>query len=394
MQTCTLHLCLVSDQATPNLLPLLDPAWHPATVVLATSERMKHNALALKSVMQTKGQGLKIELLDLPDAFDYGALADAFLNFLAAHEGQRVALNATGGTKLMALAAQEVFRSQGLPVYYVNVENDTVVVLGERTPAPPLRAQLKVHELLRAHGHTVDVPEQPQVTAALRDLTARFIDQIEHAGRALGVLNYLALQAQDAGGLSAKLSPEQLGSEALGELIGQLSDAGLVRQAGLQLSFKNELARFFAAGGWLEWHVLEQVQSLRGQMPQALTDVVCGLSVRFANPPKGRAGLDKNEIDVAFLYRNTLHIIECKTANLAASDATGTRASAAIYKLESLRRLGGLRTRAALIDYRGALAPGSVDRARAEEDGLLVISGRELRDLAGVLQRRWLQGGA
>lgn len=388
MQSCTLHLCLVSDQATPNLLPLLDPAWRPATVVLAASERMKPNALALKSIMQTKGQGLKIELLDLPDAFDYGALADAFLNFLAAHDGQRVALNATGGTKLMALAGQEVFRSQGLPVYYVNVENDTVVVLGERTPAPPLRAQLKVHELLRAHGHRVDVPAQPQVPAALRDLTARFIDQIEHAGRALGVLNYLAQQALDTAGLSVKLTPEQLDSRALGELIGQLSDAALVRQAGPLLIFKNEQARFFAAGGWLEWHVLEQVQGLRDP---ALTDVVCGLSVRFANPPKGRAGLDKNEIDVAFLYRNTLHIIECKTANLATSDATGTRASAAIYKLESLRRLGGLRTRAALIDYRGALAPGSVDRARAEEDGLLVISGRELRDLAGVLKRRWMK---
>jgi len=378
---------LVSDQATPNLLPVLDPAWCPATLVLGASARMKANALALKSVMQAKGQGLKVELLDMPDAFDYAALADAFLSFLAAHEGQRVALNATGGTKLMALAGQEVFRSQGLPVYYVNVETDAVVELGERSVAPPLRAQLKVHELLRAHGHKVDVPTQPQVPRALRDLSARFIDQIDHAGRALGVLNYLAVLAQDTPQLSVQLSPEQLDSRALGELIGQLSDAGLVRQTVTVLAFKDEPARFFAAGGWLEWHVLQQVQSLRDP---ALTDVVAGLTVRFANPPKGQRTLDKNEIDVAFLYRNTLHLIECKTANLAASDATGTRASAAIYKLESLRRLGGLRTRAALIDYRGALAAGSPDRARAEEDGLLVISGRELRDLASVLKRRWL----
>ncbi|NCP39568.1 MAG: DUF1887 family protein, partial [Rhodoferax sp.] len=39
------HLCLVSAQATPNLLPVLDESWRPKKVVLACSVQMKQNAL-------------------------------------------------------------------------------------------------------------------------------------------------------------------------------------------------------------------------------------------------------------------------------------------------------------------------------------------------------------
>jgi hypothetical protein len=42
-----------------------------------------------------------------------------------------------------------------------------------------------------------------------------------------------------------------------------------------------------------------------------------GMRVGFAGASGRTADHDKNEIDVAFLYRNTLHLIECKTANLA-----------------------------------------------------------------------------
>jgi len=54
---------------------------------------------------------LSVETLELPNAYDYAALSDTFLNYLAEHADEDIALNVTGGTKLMAVAAQEVFRS-------------------------------------------------------------------------------------------------------------------------------------------------------------------------------------------------------------------------------------------------------------------------------------------
>ncbi len=387
MPTYHTHVCLVSAQATPNLLPLLDETWHPRRVVLACSAEMKDKAQSLRSVVQTKGAGMVVELLDLPDAYDYNALSDAFLNFLGQHESEDIALNVTGGTKLMAVAAQEVFRSAGKPVFYVNVETDEVVLIGQQATSQPLSAKLKVHELLKAHGYTVTTQDPPQITRELRDLTARLIDHVATSGSALGTFNALARAARD-NHLRAELTHQQQDSRALGDIVALFEDAGLVRQQGSALVFKNEEARFFANGGWLEAHVFDVLQSLRSQHP-GLTDVALGLRVGFAST--SGQGKDKNEIDVAFLYRNTLHIIECKTANLA---QTGTgednKATEALYKMESLLKLGGLRTKGMVVDYRGELAKSEANQKRAKEARIAIASGTALRDLKGTLQRVWL----
>lgn len=383
------HLCLVSAQATPNLLPLLDEAWRPKHVVLACSAQMKDKAHSLRAVVQTKGGGTTVELLDLPDAYDYNALAETFMNWLAQHQHGSVALNVTGGTKLMAVAAQEVFRSDNRPVFYVNVETDEVIHIGHHAKSQPLQAKLKVHELLKAHGYTVTTADPPQVTREQRDLTARLIDHVASAGRALGIFNALAQYAKDHH-LRAEITKDQADSRTLTDIIALFEDAGLVRQQGNMLVFKNEQARFFANGGWLETHVFDTLQSLRAQHP-GITDVTMGLRVGFAQPGSKQPTLDKNELDVAFLHRNTLHIIECKTANLG---QTGTgpdsKATEALYKMESLLKLGGLRTQGMVVDYRGELARSEANQKRAKEAHIAIVSGAQLRDLKGHLQRLWL----
>jgi len=395
MTPYTTHLCLVSSQATPNLLPLLDDTWRPDKVVLACSAPMKPAALALRAVIQSKASGMAIETLALPDAYDYNALSDTFLNYLADHADDNIALNVTGGTKLMAVAAQEVFRSAGKPVFYVNVESDEVLVIGEKAGSRPLRAKLKVHEMLRAHGYSVSTQERPQITRELRDLTARLIDHVASAGRALGTLNALARLARDEPGLRVDMSPAQYDSRALADILALFLDAGLLRQSGQALTFKDEESRFFVNGGWLESHVYEALQALRAQH-EALSDVAMGVRVSFAggDPRSASKARDKNEIDVAFLYRNTLHLIECKTANLAQSGkGDDNKATEALYKMESLLKLGGLRTRGMVVDYRGQLASSEADRQRAKEAGIAIISGAQLKDLKGAISRLWLSKG-
>jgi hypothetical protein len=383
------HLCLVSTQATPNLLPVLDEDWRPRRVVLACSAQMKSAAQSLRSVIQTKGGGIVVDLLNLPDAYDYAALSDAFLNFIAEQAEEDIALNVTGGTKLMAVAAQEVFRSVDKPVFYVNVESDQVLVLGEKSASHPLRAKLKVHEVLKAHGYTVSTLEHPQVSRELRDLTARLIDHVVSAGRALGIFNALARAARD-NHLRAELNPSQQDSRSLGDILALFEEAGLVRVQGNALIFKSEEARSFANGGWLESHVFEVLQSLRSQS-EGISDVVMGMRVGFAGASGRTADHDKNEIDVAFLYRNTLHLIECKTANLAqVGNGEDNKATEAIYKLESLLKLGGLRTRGMVVDYRGELAKSEANQKRAAEAGIAIVSGSQLKDLKGAINRLWL----
>ena len=390
MMPYTTHLCLVSAQATPNLLPVLDVDWRPKKVVLACSAQMKQNALSLRAVLQSKCPGLGVETLELPNAYDYTALSDTFLSYLADHADDNIALNVTGGTKLMAVAAQEVFRSAGKPVFYVNVETDDVLVIGEKAASQPLRAKLKVHEMLRAHGYSVSTQDRPQISRELRDLTARLIDHVASAGRALGTINALARTARDEPGLRVDLSPAQYDSRSLADILVLFADAGLLRQSGQSLVFKNEEARFFVNGGWLESHVYEALQSLRAQH-ESLSDVAMGVRVSFGGADPRSKARDKNEIDVAFLYRNTLHLIECKTANLAqGGKGDDSKATEALYKMESLLKLGGLRTRGMVVDYRGQLSSSESDRQRAAEAGIAIVAGNQLKDLKGAISRLWL----
>ena len=383
MQRFDTHVCLVSAQATPNLLALLDERWRPRRVVLACSAQMQRAAASLKAVLKAKGNGIAVDLLELPDAYAYDALSEAFLDFLARNDADDIALNVTGGTKLMAVAAQEVFRANGKPVFYVNVESDEVIIIGEGARSQPLQAKLRVHELLEAHGYDVTRSEQPQVHAGLRDLGARVIDRVAVAGQALGWLNSLAREARHAPGLRIEMNDAQADSISFGDVVGLFQEAGQLRRGGRELVFTDEAARFYVNGGWLELHAFETLQSMRSSHP-LMNDVAMNLQVRHPN------GKTANEIDVAFLYRNTLHLIECKTANLThAGVGDDDRATEAIYKLETLLKLGGLRTRGMIIDYRGSLSrsPKNLERARALN--IEVVAGSALRNLRGEIGRRW-----
>jgi hypothetical protein len=383
------HVCLVSAQATPNLLPVFDEAWRPRRVVLAASDQMTNAAQAVERVIKGMGLGIKVEIFRLPDPYDYQALFAAFVDLAGDHaRASGLALNVTGGTKLMAVAAQEVFRENRLPVFYVSVETDEIIVLGGERRSDPLRAKFKVKDMLDAHGFSVESSRKPQVRAEVRDLSARLIDRVGDSGPALGQLNYLASEARSNSGLEVNLNEWQRDSRSLHEIVGLFEDAGQLKLInGRSIRFPSEAARFFVNGGWLEDHVYQVIQDIRGQ-DDRLTDVA--MSVKMVYPDHRT----RNEADIAFLHRNTLHLIECKTANLAANSGGGDdKATEAVYKMETLLKLGGLRTRGLIVDYRGALSAHSVNIDRAKAAGIKVVGGRQLRDLRGWLQREWLTSG-
>ncbi len=106
-------------------------------------------------------------------------------------------------------------------------------------------------------------------------------------------------------------------------------------------------------------------------------------------------GNTDNEIDVAFMHRNTLHIIECKSANLAGQGVTqDDKATEAVYRMQSLLKLGGLRTRGMIVDYRGAFAASDANRKRAKIARIEILSGSDLKDARGQIKRHWMSAPA
>ena len=90
---------------------------------------------------------------------------------------------------------------------------------------------------------------------------------------------------------------------------------------------------------------------------------------------------EKNEIDVAILYRNVLYVLECKTVNY---NKQRDKARDALYKLETLKKLGGLRTQ---ISYH-SLPQSVIDRATGAK--IKIFEEKNLHNLKAHLEH-WMQ---
>ncbi len=374
------HVCLISAQATPNLTPVLDPALKPGRVVMLVSPDMSARAKWLEDVLRPLG--IVVEKIDVPDPWDISKVSDQLMEWLGAQPGDPpVALNVTGGTKPMAMAAQQVFAMDGKPVFYVHQERDEILWLTPRRPPTPLKGKLKLEPYLHAHGwKVIERPALPALSSSLRELTGELVLQCGSLERALGVMNWYAQQCEGKPDRAVKLEEGDERNPGFMALIDKFARFGACRRQGNRLIFDDERARFFCNGGWLEQHVVDAVNTLRKRA--GIQDLAAGLRVRaLDNRLTGSAG--SNELDVVFIARNRLHIIECKTRSF--RDRNG--AADAVYKLDALTALGGLNTRGLLVSYR-QLSDG--DRQRAKDLRIRTVVGGAISRLPDELMR-WIE---
>jgi len=335
------HILLVSAQAAPNLLPTLDPELRPGEAVLVVSGKMQKRAEDLERVLREAG--VQTSRVDAENEHDLGSLEEAFLRIAEDKAGHRIALNLTGGTKLMALAAQNVASTAGWASFYVDVDTDEAIPLDRTQPTRALAPALGLSHYLQAYGFRREKSTPP---APLREgadeLLQTLVTQVGSLERPLGQLNWLAEQAERNNRLSVQMNDAQLDSRSLNALLRNFEEAGLLRLVGEAIHFTDAPARSFAKGGWLERHVFRRVAALRDDL---------GMRDQEANLHLIDAEGVRNELDVAFIARNRLFVIECKTSRM--DGERSEKANDTLFKLaEVCRRVGGLGARAMLVSYR------------------------------------------
>lgn len=340
-ETHNVHVLLVSAQAAPNLLAALDPDLKPTEAVLMVSSKMETQAIALAAVLNEAG--VKATSIPLEDEHDFASLENALLDVAGAREGQTITLNVTGGTKLMALAAQSVAMAAGWSVFYVDADTDEVIWLGKTSHRQKLSQQLRLRHYLRGYGFSLeDGITRPQASLLHSELLQTLITQVGSLEQPLGQLNWLVQQAENKKQLSIELSSQQMDSRSLEALLRIFGDAGVLNLAGNNLTFIDENERTFAGGGWLEHHVYQRVSAISSEL---------GIRDKAANLVVVDDSDVKNELDVAFMAKNRLFVIECKTARMDNPEAP--KANDTLFKLSEIcRRVGGLGTRGMLVSYR------------------------------------------
>lgn len=366
MERFAVHICLVSKQLLPNLLLCCAESTRPERVILLVTVAMRKQGKLLEELIQQ--QGCQVEIVGV-DSYDINLLQKQLSELLSKFSQTSIAMNVTGGNKLMALAAFLETWSCDVAAFYIDTDTDTLWQLGEHSQQSPLPDLLKAKLYLQAYGYRIISAGAKSIPPGLAQLTAELVEDVEHWNSAIKSLNFYASMATNS--LYTELNSHDLKKHEFRQLLDKLEQNKLLSVSTTRLIFADEEARTFANGGWLEQHVLGMVQQLK--VEGRIRDVVLNGVIEDSSGTK-------NEIDVLFTARNRLFIIECKTKNM---HTEKSRVDEMVYKLESLKGLvGGLYGQAMLLSY---FPVPSADRARCTSFGLALVEGRQLKDLRSRL---------
>jgi hypothetical protein len=358
------HVCLISDNLLPNLIPILMDK--PACVYLVVSADMQPKSQRFKVLLTDRQIATQI-YPDAPSTGLAGLLeyARRVGKEIQTTAGKRpIVLNATGGTKLMALAFVEVFRQ--LPdsdIIYTDTEHNCLEsLINDRQPTRPMRGVLDVTTYLAAQGlrytgstsaDTVWCNRAQQRQA----LTAWLAEQAGALDGFFGNLNRLVDNALDQRGETLVQATQLFSSEPKGiwrQAMIQIQQHGLLTwQGSSEFTFRDAEAARYLRGLWLEeyaWHVVSAAQP---------DDVHVNVTGNWESNPTRPA---RNEFDLLAVHRNRMLVVECKTLRFGAE----TRDQDILFKLESLgRNAGGLFGRTLLLSAR-PLTNAARDRANSQ----------------------------
>lgn len=329
-----IHVCLVSAQPIPNLIPLKMEALKPDKVVLLVSDDMKVQAERLKHV--TKDWGITVEVYPI-SPFDLESARETCLNLLTELENEEVVLNFTGGTKVMALAAVDVFKAIEKPMLYVDTQNRKILYFAPGLQHIEFKSVIKVKPYLAAYGQEIVEDDTAKTrTDNHRALIESLVNRINHFEKVIGTMNYYSARARDSKQFphKEKIEKEKLSWPLFMELVKLFEDNGIVSLQGEYICYGTEDDAKLASGGWFEEYVFRTVSSLHP------TDLHTGVKVS-----------SNNEYDVVFTNNNQLYLIECKTKKFDSED--DARNADPIYKLDSLKdAAGGIYGKGMFVSYK------------------------------------------
>lgn len=375
----TSHLYLVSHQATANITPTLDDEIRPDNVFLMVNSVMARRAELLSGVLKQVA-GVQVQNWMIDDVWDVEHIITRTMELLEQYPDEEFALNATAGTRPMSIGAFQVFQAYQKPVFYVHPEDDRLIWLYPRDqPTHQLADRVRLPQFLHAHGSEIKAQGNPSVLPAYRELAEDLIANINYFDKPVSTLNWYAKQNVNVE--STELSSKHLRWDALLDLLDRLEMIEILTVESNCLNFRDNEAKKFASGGWLEQFVYSELLQIRQLLPQ-IQDVA--QSIIVSRELLGEAV--QNELDVAFLCNNHFYVIECKTGQLdIQSGQVGTQI---LYKLDSLKDLlGGFRGQGMVVSYKSMT---TLDKRRAADLGIEVCDGNQLQNLRSRLIQ-WLK---
>ncbi|WP_044469483.1 Card1-like endonuclease domain-containing protein [Mannheimia massilioguelmaensis] len=392
MQKYDVHFCLVSGQAAPSLFPVSDLRFRPNKITLFVSDDMQKEAEQLEKIFKT----LKIETKSYPisEPYDFEHCEEeihaALLDYIGESQisDMSIALNLTGGTKPMSLAAYSVFSAygKGNDAFYVDTSNHRFSFLTNKENSFNMQLELKVKNYLLAYGYKTLKSERTFNKKANELFFDFFIKNYHLNKNLISTLNYYADEASK--NQVFYFNDKECNTSLYNLIYDIAEETRLVEIDSKKIDFKGNYKLF--GGGWLECFVFQEVKKLNhiDDIEMSLEYANSAFDQKQKNSSETNSGRN-NEFDVAFIAKNKLHIIECKAKRMDKGGAgEEDETQDIIHKIKSLKNNMGTMAKGCLVVCGKDKVPAAV-RNRANDEDIKIIEGSQLQALGKHIQE-WI----
>lgn len=363
------QICLVSHENAPEIIGALHPGVATAHIHALVTPKMREQSARLAAICRQ--HGIRYDAHNL-EKIDISAIGNALDALWASAPDDSWAVNITGGTKIMALAAYSWAIANKFPAFYVDTDNGEILVFSEsRREAIPLQDILNLKQLLCVYGYAIKSSHKSPLPQNIREVLAGFISLLDKASgkTAFGILNNRAKTAEDSRCLDINYRP----APCFAELLELCKKAGKLDFTDSAIIFRDETARSWCKGIWLEEYIQAVLAGLEGE--GKINSWAASVQVTQGNVP--------NELDAVFTASNRLYVIECKTGKMRQSESGEQQATGILYKADSLnKRLGGIYTRTMLCSVNSL---EKYEQERADSLKLKVVTGQNLKNLRKII---------
>lgn len=359
------HIIFVSAQNAPAYLPaVLHGSKLPCLHAIVSDAMLDKSAMLANAWKKRNGKYCQYRLQQI----EQEQIFEVLDKILAECGEDDLALNITGGNKLMALAAHDWAYACEIPIFYVDTAQDRIVCPGKRCwQYEALPDILDIDAILPLYGYEIEKRNADSLNREQREAVTGLLDIVCARGglRAMAALNSRAVSARDARCCRYESSP------ALDKLLAICQKAGKLSLTDGVIHFADEDARKWCNGAWLEDYIRMTLYQLAHE----------GKIKSWASSAQVRKFGVLNELDAIFSARNRLYAIECNTSRMdgAPGETDAGKAASTLYKIDSLQdRLGGILASAMVCSINQL---PERDRERASSMRVQTVCGADLKNI-------------
>lgn len=303
-----LLVSLISDQTIPNIQMIKEvkSKYINCDYLMITTDQMEKNGI-VDNIMKASVIENVFKIIVPHDS--YIEIKNGIYDFNYS-DYEKIIVNITGGTKMMMLAAYDYFKEKpNTEIYYISGNSLEYSQLYPYYSKPTFTEKISLKEYLTGYGFTIKETESSGIS---KDQTEILFDKYCN-----GVFD----SYQDA---LAVLRDKRKKGITKEDDFNKVSDfLNEIEYTPLVNGKLNKLEIQYLSGEWFEEYIGYRVKSDLGLFDDEIlvgAKIYTNPKLKVLNPINTLLNIEPknkdvdNEIDVMFIYKNSLYVIECKTS--------------------------------------------------------------------------------